>query len=206
MFSQTETMPMIICTTPLVDRLKSNEPDAWEDVLSLYTRDLRRTINASLRRRGMSPDLADDVEQETWLTAVKRISEFSADSDDILLHWLRAIALNHVRNMQRKERPTVSLDEADNSENSVNLDELLFTYGLSHNTLENEVILRERLSMVDKAMQTLKPNDREILIKRLMWEQKPEQLAAEYPHLKPRSISQNLLRAKVTIRSHCDEF
>jgi RNA polymerase sigma factor (sigma-70 family) len=202
----TETMPVMVCLTPLVNRLKSQEPDAWEDVLALHAPNLRRTISASLRRRGLPLDYADDIEQETWLTAVKRIKEFRAESDDMLLHWVRAIALNHVRNLQRKERQTISFDEVDDSENCVNLDELLFTYGLSHNTLESEVILRERISTVDKALRALKPQDRELLIKRLMWEQKPEELARDYPDLKPRSISQSLVRAKVIIRSRCDGF
>ncbi len=206
MFSPSETLPITICKTLLIERLKTNEPDAWDELLSLHAPNLRRTIAGSLRKRGLSRDCADDIEQETWLTAVKRIGEFEADSDDRLLHWLRAIALNHVRNMQRKEREAISFEEVDASENSINLDHLLFTYGLSHNTLEDEVILRERLSTVDKAMQTLKPNDREILIKRLMWEQKPEQLAEQYPSLKPRSISQTILRTKLTIRSRCDGF
>lgn len=48
-------------------------------------------------------DLADDIVQETWLTAVRRIRRFDPEQGSFA-DWLRGIAANIVRNHFRKER------------------------------------------------------------------------------------------------------
>ncbi len=49
-------------------------------------------------------DAADDVVQETWLTAVRRIRSFDPDRGPFAA-WLRGIAANLLRNRFRKARP-----------------------------------------------------------------------------------------------------
>jgi RNA polymerase sigma-70 factor (ECF subfamily) len=56
-----------------------------------------------LWRCGGRRDLADDVVQETWLTAVRRIRRFDPTRASFLT-WLRGIAANVRRNHTRKER------------------------------------------------------------------------------------------------------
>jgi RNA polymerase sigma-70 factor (ECF subfamily) len=55
-------------------------------------------------------DVADEIVQETWLTAVRRLSKFDPERASFLT-WLRGIAANLVRNHFRKEkrRPTQRL-------------------------------------------------------------------------------------------------
>ena len=48
-------------------------------------------------------DRADDVVQETWLTAVRRLRSFDP-SVGSFMSWLRGIAANHLRNHFRRER------------------------------------------------------------------------------------------------------
>jgi RNA polymerase sigma-70 factor, ECF subfamily len=54
-------------------------------------------------------DLAEEVLQETWLTAVRRIRSFDPDQGSFG-DWLRGIAINVLRNQFRKRKPTQSLN------------------------------------------------------------------------------------------------
>jgi RNA polymerase sigma-70 factor (ECF subfamily) len=54
-------------------------------------------------------DWTDDVVQETWLTAVRRIRAFDPEQGSFA-DWLRGIAANLVRNQLRKGRPILSLN------------------------------------------------------------------------------------------------
>jgi RNA polymerase sigma-70 factor, ECF subfamily len=59
-------------------------------------------------------DVADDIVQETWLTAVRRLRQFDPERAGFGT-WLRGIAGNLARNHFRKEkrRPTLPLANAD---------------------------------------------------------------------------------------------
>jgi RNA polymerase sigma-70 factor (ECF subfamily) len=63
----------------------------------------QRSVRACLSARLTSPDQADDLAQETFLVAHRRLSGFRPG--DALGPWLRTIALNLLRNFQRKFRP-----------------------------------------------------------------------------------------------------
>ncbi len=54
-------------------------------------------------------DWADDVVQETWLTAIRRIRAFDPDQASFA-DWLRGIAANLLRNRLRKRRSAPSLN------------------------------------------------------------------------------------------------
>ncbi len=56
-----------------------------------------------LWRCGGRRDVADDVVQETWLTAVRRIRQFDPTRPGFLT-WLRGIAANVRRNQARREK------------------------------------------------------------------------------------------------------
>jgi RNA polymerase sigma-70 factor (ECF subfamily) len=54
-------------------------------------------------------DWADDIVQETWMVAVRRIRSFDPEVGSFA-NWLRGIAANLLRNQLRKRRPTPSLN------------------------------------------------------------------------------------------------
>jgi len=54
-------------------------------------------------------DWADDIVQETWLVAVRRIRSFDPERGSFA-DWLRGIAANVLRNYLRKRKPTESLN------------------------------------------------------------------------------------------------
>ena len=61
-------------------------------------------------RCGSSRDLADDVLQETWLTAVKAIRRFEPEAG-AFHNWLCGIAGNVLRNQLRSRRRRASREE-----------------------------------------------------------------------------------------------
>ena len=95
--SSTITVGAIAWDSHWLTLLKEMHEPTWDDLVTNYAADLRHDISASLRKRGLSPDLVEDVEQETWRIAVQKIGAFNADTIDKLYHWLRVIALNRRR-------------------------------------------------------------------------------------------------------------
>ena len=205
MFSATDTAPAYIDEIRLVEKLKCNDEQAWEDAFELYAAFIHYDIVVSLRKRGLPADYADDIQQEAWLTAVQKIGEFTCDGENKFYHWLRAISFNHVRNLWRKQRQTVSFEAIDEAEAPNGLDYFLRANGLTVNNTEDCVILREQLAAIDHILMDFKPREREIVLRRLLWDEKPEDLALLFPALKTRSISQMLFRARKAIRVQIDK-
>jgi RNA polymerase sigma-70 factor (ECF subfamily) len=71
-----------------------------------------------LWRCGGRRDVADDIVQETWLTAVRRIRRFDPTRASFLT-WLRGIAANVRRNHTRKERRIAGVRSSTNGEAAV---------------------------------------------------------------------------------------
>ena len=81
---------------------------AWEAWYHLEFAPLERYV---LWRCGNLRDLADDVLQETWLTAIRRIRWFDPAAGRF--HgWLCGIAGNVIRNLLRQRRRRLPLEEA----------------------------------------------------------------------------------------------
>lgn len=205
MFSATDTAPAYMDEVRLIEKLKQNDEQAWEDAFELYAAFIHYDIVVSLKKRGLPPEYADDIQQESWLTAVQKIGEFTCDGQNKFYHWLRAISFNHVRNVWRKQRQVVSFEAVEEAESPHGLDYFLQSNGLYVDNTEDQVILREQLSAIDRVLMDFKPREREIVLRRLLWDEKPEDLALLFPALKTRSISQLLFRARKTIRVQLDD-
>ena len=190
--------------SPFVQSVKSLDPDCWMGLLDAYAPLLREEICASLLKRKLPLELADDIEQEMWLTAIRRMDEFVWEDEEKFRHWLRVIALNHIRTYRRKQGSYLSYDDfASDSDTDSELTEFLDTYRLwDDDSVEDRVISRERLAMLDRAMRALKPVEREIFMRWITGET-PRELALEYDQ-KPRAVSMMLWRAKEKIQAQLD--
>jgi RNA polymerase sigma-70 factor (ECF subfamily) len=78
----------------------AGEEFAWR---TLYDESFAALSAYVLWRCGGLRDRADEVTQETWLTAVRRIRTFDPSAGSFL-SWLRGIAANVLRNHFRRER------------------------------------------------------------------------------------------------------
>lgn len=190
-----------------IERLKSLEAVAWDDAITFCGDDLRRDIRSSLNKRGLPIELVDDIEQETWAVVVEKISCFQFTTIDKFQHWLRVIALNRVRMFKRRSRGTwISYDELEDGDLDGNalLDFILFKHDLGHEDPAAEFDRKEMLTALEKALRELKPRDAEILIRRIIFDETPRDLAAIYG-LAPRSVSMVLLRAKDLLEQHLNQ-
>jgi RNA polymerase sigma-70 factor (ECF subfamily) len=81
---------------------------AWRSLYDASFADLDAYV---LWRCGGLRDRADDIVQETWLIAVRRIGDFDPERG-LFLAWLRGIAANVLRNhfRRRTEQPLVGDD------------------------------------------------------------------------------------------------
>jgi RNA polymerase sigma factor (sigma-70 family) len=192
--------PVLMSEKRIVDKLKRMDARMWEHIFENYTATLTYDVSNSLRKRDLPLEFADDILQETWLTAVEKIQDFQCDGDGKFYNWLRVIALNHVRNYWRKNRQNVSFEAIDEIQSPNALDYFLQTQGLAINDVENQVAVREQLIQLDKLLCELNPRDREIVLRRLVMDEKPEELALRYPDLKVQSISQLICRVRKNLR------
>jgi RNA polymerase sigma factor (sigma-70 family) len=200
-----ETSPMILPDRKRwVKQLQEWDNQAWEVLLRDHAPKLRRDIIISLRKRGLASDWVDDIQQETWVTVVKDINKFDWQGEDKFYNWLRSIARHHIQTLNHKvKNNTISFDAIDDYtvETGLSLDLFMYTNGLVEDSPENEVALRESLSALDGALQKLKPREREIVMRRLIWRETPKEMAADYG-VKPESISMILARSKDAIHAH----
>lgn len=197
--------PVLMSEKRIVDKLKRMDPRMWEHIFEHYTATLSYDIATSLRKRNLAAELGDDILQETWLTAVEKIHEFVCDGDGKLYNWLRVIALNHVRNYWRKDRQNVSFEGIEETQSPHALDYFLQAQGLAINDVENQVFIRQQMSQLDQLLSELNPRDRDIVVRRLVLDQKPEELALYYPDLKIQSISQLICRVRKNLRYRMDD-
>jgi RNA polymerase sigma-70 factor (ECF subfamily) len=86
-----------------VEALRRRRPEALEDLLSMYGREIQAVAYLILRDRAA----AEDVVVETLLTAYERIG--SLRDERAFRSWLLRIATNHALGMRRREARVVQL-------------------------------------------------------------------------------------------------
>jgi len=197
--------PVLMSEKRIVDKLKRMDTRMWEHIFENYTATLTYDVSNSLRKRDLPLEFADDILQATWLTAVEKIQDFQCDGDGKFYNWLRVIALNHVRNYWRKNRQNISFDAIDETQSPNALDYFLQSEGLAINDVENQAAVHEQLLQLDKLLCELSSRDREIVLRRLVMDEKPEELALRYPDLKVQSISQLICRVRKNLRHRLND-
>ncbi len=83
----------------LMRRSRDGDMDAFAELVRRYQAHIRACLAVRLDNRYE----AEDIAQETFITAFQKMGDF--DTTRPLGPWLRAIAFNHLRNHWRKHRP-----------------------------------------------------------------------------------------------------
>jgi RNA polymerase sigma-70 factor (ECF subfamily) len=91
----------------LVERAKSGDQSAFRAIMEQHNRRLYRVARAVMK----DDTEAEDVVQETYLSAFSNLSNFRGDSS--LATWLTRIALNEALGRKRKQRATVTLESVE---------------------------------------------------------------------------------------------
>lgn len=84
--------------TDLVERVRNGDLKAFGELV----REHQGWLRGMLRTRIPDWTAADDLVQDVFVTAFRRIKEFRGESE--IDGWLRGIAMNHLRNHIRKKR------------------------------------------------------------------------------------------------------
>lgn len=156
--------------------LRQDYEGAWTRLIRAYSAQLLQIARSKLVSHGLSADPADDLLQETWMTARQRIDTVSLGSSQggRLFAWLYTILENHLRNYGRlmRLRDYLSLeDEISDERLSVN----------GSRSPEKELEKQELWEAYERALARLMLKytdsvDREIIFRRLGLFQKPSEI------------------------------
>ncbi len=142
-----------------IENLKAGDAKAFDTLVTRYAND----VYALLLRITEDAKEAEDLMQETFLSALKAVHKFRGEAD--LKTWLFRIAINHSKNRfrwwkRRKREKTVSLD-APIGESQTPLSE---TFSSDFNNPEENILQREREKVLAKALNSLPEIFREAVI------------------------------------------
>jgi RNA polymerase sigma-70 factor (ECF subfamily) len=142
-----------------LERLKAGEAKAFDVLVTRYSGD----VYALLMRITADAEEADDLTQDTFLSALKAIKKFRGEAD--LKTWLFRIAINESRNRfrwwkRRFREKTVSID-APQGDGETPLSE---TFSSNAKNPEENVLQRERENTLRKALLALPDIFREAVV------------------------------------------
>jgi RNA polymerase sigma-70 factor (ECF subfamily) len=148
---------------------------------------------AYYRTRG-DRDLACDVVQETFATALARLEEFDPGRGSMRV-WLSFLARNCLRTARRKARPFA----AERSElNDASIADAIGS--IDHAELPDEVIAREETAeLVREALSTLSPLHQHVLVERY-WRQRPLAEVADELEITEGAVKGRLHRARLAFK------
>jgi RNA polymerase sigma-70 factor (ECF subfamily) len=142
-----------------IENLKAGDAKAFDTLVTRYARD----VYALLLRITEDAKEAEDLMQETFLSALKAVQKFRGEAD--LKTWLFRIAINHSKNRfrwwkRRKREKTVSLDAPVGTSETP----LSETFSSDFNNPEENILQREREKVLNNALFSLPEIFREAVI------------------------------------------
>ncbi len=153
----------------------AGDEDAWQ---VLYDATFEPLFAYVAWRCGGLRDCAEEIVQETWLIAVRRIRAFEPGRASFL-SWLRGIAANQLRNRFRARRTMQPLD-------------------ISH-AADDDTERREQAEAVAQALAALPERYEAVLRAKYLEQQSVEQIAAEWRET-TKTIESLLTRARQAFR------
>jgi RNA polymerase sigma-70 factor, ECF subfamily len=175
----------------LVARAKSGDMDAFSELVTHYERRVFRMA----KQITQNDDDAEDVLQETFLKAYTHLDNFQGNSK--FYTWLVRIAVNEALMKLRKRRSdkTVPLDEPINTGE----DEMVREIAVWDENPEESYSREELSSVLNEAIQSLKPAYRTVFVLRDIEELSIEE-TAEALNLSISAVKSRLLRARLQLR------
>jgi len=154
-----------------LNALKAGDENAFSALVQRYHGALIRLAMGYVKDHA----IAEDVVQETWLTCIRSLDRFEGRSS--LKTWIFGIALNIARSRGRRERrtlPFASFFRRDPGSSGPTVDPERFGGDGMWKTLptswanvpEERVLGQETVARVREAIDTLPPNQREVIVLR----------------------------------------
>ncbi len=183
--------PTAFDETALVAAAKAGDAGAFSDLIRHYDRRVFRMA----KQITQNDDDAEDVLQETFLKAYTHLDDFQGNSK--FYTWVVRIAVNEALMKLRKRRSdrTVPLDDPiDTGE-----DEVVREIAVWDQNPEDTYSREELGTILDEAVQSLKPAYRTVFILRDIEELSIEE-TAETLNLSISAVKSRLLRARLQLR------
>lgn len=186
----------------LVDRFKSGDASAFDEMVSRYWDRIYSMVNQLLR----NPEDAEEVTQDAFIRAHRGLANFRGES--AFSTWLYQIATNLARNRywywwRRKRDKSVSLDAPVSAGNETTLAEII---PAETETPDDITVTREFVARIGSSMERLGAKHREILILRNIKNQSYEEIA-EILGISVGTVKSRIARARESLRSKLgDDF
>ncbi len=178
----------------LVARAKSGDFAAMESLLLKY----ERPVFATARRIVQQHQDAEEVAQQTFLSAIEHLGEFREEAQ--FRTWLLRIATNHALSLLRKRAlragPSLDEQEADDSYEGIAHPRYIAVW---RETPEEIAMRRETRAQVDAALAALKPAYRAVFVLRDIEELSTAE-TAEILGISVAAVKVRLLRARLMLR------
>ncbi|MDB6126259.1 MAG: polymerase, sigma-24 subunit, subfamily [Verrucomicrobia bacterium] len=184
----------------LVNRFKSGDQAAFDEMVSRYWDRIYSMVNQLLRN---SQD-AEEVTQDAFIRAHRGLVNFRGDS--AFSTWLYQIATNLARNRywywwRRKRDKSVSFDAPVSADNSTTLADLI---PAEVETPDDITVTQEFISRIAKGMERLSAKHREILTLRNIKNMSYEEIAAIL-NISVGTVKSRIARARESLRSKLGE-
>lgn len=161
----TPGQPGLNSTFDLVERAKSGDDEALNQLFARYLPSLRRWASGRLPRWSRDLMDTDDLVQETVVRAVKRLDRFESRHEGALQAYLRQAIVNRIRDEIRRTKRSPA---------ATGLDENASDHGAS--PLET-AIGAEALERYEAALARLRPEEREAIVARVEMDGSYQQVA-----------------------------
>jgi RNA polymerase sigma-70 factor, ECF subfamily len=144
-------------------------PDAWKELVTQYTPRLKRMIHIRLDDRLSGRVDASDVIQDVLLQASHRLSDYLNDPQVPFYVWLRTLTIDRIGRLHRFHLSTQARDvkrEISLAEGAMpEVSSGALAHELCRDQIEppEEVIRREQIQALQRALEALDPLDREVL-------------------------------------------
>jgi RNA polymerase sigma-70 factor, ECF subfamily len=173
-------------TFVLIHRARSGDQDALDRLFARHLKPLQRWASGRLPRWARDMASTDDLVQETLLQTFKRIEDFEPRGVGALQAYLRQAVLNRIRDELRRRgrKPqSVELDDLDVAGDSSPLE---------------DAIGREAVEHYERALERLRPEERDAIIARvelgLSYEELAEALGKPTPDAARKAAQRALVR------------
>ncbi len=186
----------------LVDRFKSGDQSAFNEMVSRYWDRIYAMVNQLLRNQ----QDAEEVTQDAFIRAHRGLVNFRGDS--AFSTWLYQIATNLARNRywywwRRKRDKSVSFDAPVSADNSTTLADII---PAELETPEDATVTQEFVSRIATGMEKLSAKHREILVLRNIKNLSYEEIAAILG-ISVGTVKSRIARARESLRAKIgDDF
>lgn len=196
----------------LVQRAIAGDRTALSELLLAGYDDLHRHVVCLLAREAHEPFSADDILQQTFVRAALAIGHFEPRTDGAFRAWLRTIAGNLVRDVQkhrrRERRAFRSVEGADASDGSGRQVPPVEMLAGNTTSPSMRVHRRDSLQRMRAAMESLPEDQQEVIRRHYLQHQSLDQIAEAMQRTKDavRGISHRARRNLRSLLGHSSRF